>query len=153
MWICDKYFSRLYDVHSTKRVFSWEGYYLSLETRNSVGMYACRDGMIRRKKSIIIMCDHPHLVCVLCRPMPSLHLSDSPWNPFILVKLILSLSLLCIAQDVQFQQQLYAVGEGDGMARVGIVMDRVSPENITLNFQTIAGTATGMISINLWTIW
>ena len=54
-----------------------------------------------------------------------------------------------VARVVQFQQAQYIVGEGDGNATVMIVMNGASAVDVIVNVQTIPGTATSMIYINV----
>ena len=50
---------------------------------------------------------------------------------------------------VRFQQERYTVAEGVGNATVVVVMNGASAVDVIINVQTIAGSATSMISINV----
>ena len=50
---------------------------------------------------------------------------------------------------VRFQQPQYTVTEGVGNATVVVVMNGTSAVDVIINVQTIAGSATSMISINV----
>ena len=54
-----------------------------------------------------------------------------------------------VARAVRFQQAQYTFGEGVGNATVMIVMNGASAVDVTINVRTIAGSATGMISISV----
>ncbi len=54
-----------------------------------------------------------------------------------------SLSLLCLAVMVEWEEETYEITEGQGLVNVCTILTGVTDREVRISTETIAGTATG----------
>ncbi len=54
-----------------------------------------------------------------------------------------SLSLLCLAVMVEWEEETYEITEGQGLVNVCTILTVVTDREVRISTETIAGTATG----------